>query len=277
MIIYLASYPRSGNNWSVNLIRHSFNIQATTIYKNGTGLNSFDPNLGEEQPLFYNPSKNGIAFFKYQKLVDNCKSILTIDLRNKLADDSAWYFIKTHEFPFETYFKNEYIVHVVRNPAAVFWSYANFKNKENPSCEVFNLNLGEDMFGDWDLHTKSYLDCSNKITSNYCRVRYEDMLNSPISLINAIKGISGLDVINSLDTFPDFNYWQGRDPHVYRSGHNDWVQNLSVVQLTYVWLFHSKTIEALGYGFNDIFITKEKEIRAKELLANAMRNYSFSK
>ena len=56
-------------------------------------------------------------------LINGCDVALTESNRQQWAQEETVFFVKTHELPFERYFEGEAVIHIVRNPVAVFRSY----------------------------------------------------------------------------------------------------------------------------------------------------------
>ena len=161
MIIYIASYPRSGNSLTQKTITTYFERPITALtpkskcaefYANGGA--SFIKNWRYNvQPISGNDkiwqllwNKLNKRIFKiydlnkwialydldvppYSKncrfLLPGCGNVLTPKNRKLLAADlNSHIFIKTHELPFKNYFEGEYVIQPIRHPGADIWSQA---------------------------------------------------------------------------------------------------------------------------------------------------------
>ena len=162
MIIYIASYPRSGNSLTQRTIITYFERPITALnhksrkaefFANGGAYfvknwrYNVQPNSGNKQiwQILWDKLNNRIfkiydlnkwiALYDldvppYNKncryLLPGCKNVLTPKNRKLLAADlNSHIFIKTHELPFKNYFEGEYVIQPIRHPGAVLWSYFN--------------------------------------------------------------------------------------------------------------------------------------------------------
>ena len=166
MIIYIASYPRSGNSLMQRTIITHFERPITALNPNsrraeyyangGEGLiknwrcniqtsnkqgiwQILSNKLNDKIFKRYNLNE-WIALYDlnvppYSKncryLLPGCKNVLTSKNRQLLAADcNSHIFIKTHELPFKEYFDGEYVIQPIRHPGSVIWSYFNLIKTE---------------------------------------------------------------------------------------------------------------------------------------------------
>ena len=206
MIIWLASYPKSGNTWVRSFI--------TTLLYSVDGQNDFS-NLSNIRQF---PDRE---FFK--NYVDDFKNIQEIAknwsvVQSYLNLDGKIKFFKTHHINC-TIDKNAFldlnntigVIHIVRDPRNVVTSIKNhyaFKDINTSKEKLFNENnwIGFEksykaiksnqvptLISSWKNH---YLSWKNK-SNNYLLIKYEDLIQNPHYEFNKIaKYISKIIGIN---------------------------------------------------------------------------------
>ena len=209
MIIWLASYPKSGNTW----IRF-FILSLLTGKKT-------DLNLNHLRAIANYPDKshfNGLIS-DYLNLDEVAKN--WINSQSKINIDKNLRFFKTHNmlgkfknYPFTD--KNNTIatIHIVRDPRNVITSLKNHYNLSNYNDakrflffknQILSLSNQEkekylnkekhplpQFIGSWQTH---YLSWKN-MKMNYLLVKYEDLLNKPIQEFTKISNFIGKIVKN---------------------------------------------------------------------------------
>ncbi len=183
MIIWLASYPKSGNTW-VRMFLNSILFSNNNVDINKNKIRSF--------PLRNDFDTLNINVDNVKEFAENCLNAQ--DLININKDIK---FFKTHNAFWsvgEKAFTNENntlgVLYIVRDPRNVITSLKNHFNKKNyEDCLIFlkdekkaigskKSNNNSDLptiISSWSNHYKSW----KKIKKNYLLVRYEDLLTSP--------------------------------------------------------------------------------------------------
>lgn len=259
MIIYLASFPRSGNTLCRQLIMHYFGRFSTSIYQDQYELISINKpemvpdNTDSRLRIVKNDGEE-----QYRVLIENTHSVLTPEFRQIMASSDEIFFVKTHESPFDTYFEGEYVIRIVRHPAAALWSYYNYRNKiEGEKVDLESVIIGNLPGSEWANHlqwswyTESWLK-AEKILGDQCfRIKYEDLLFEADILINKIQQVTQLPMKKSMGTFPSFEYWRKKSPDFYRSGQTDeWKDKLTHDQIMLIYQYHAETMILEGYSFD---------------------------
>lgn len=278
MLIYVSSYPRSGNSLMQNLIGICFERPITGVETksklihtkytknwryNGQPLSS---DQAELQLLAFNLSKQ---FFKkhnlnkwivlydldvppYTKncrcLLPGCQSVLTPTNRQKLADDENYFFVKTHGIPYEKYFDNEYVIQIVRHPTLVFDSYLYFINGNgNQAMTLDEVITGKVPYGSWSEWHQKWEQAKSSLNGKFLRLRFEDILSDTHKACDQIKALINLDY-NPAKELTSFEELHQRNPNYYRSGKTDGGKKLySPNQMRLIQELHSVTMEQFGY------------------------------
>ena len=182
MIIWLASYPKSGNTW-IRLFLDNLFSSSDKFHIN--------QNLIRQFPLrkhFYGLTKN---INNQNELAKNC-----IDAQLRLNLDGKIKILKTHnalwkfnngEYSFTDEINTIGVIHIVRDPRNIVTSILNYFQKKNYENAIEFMKkdkvIGggdEDaglptIIGSWSNHYKSW----KKFKKNYLLVKYEDLLKDP--------------------------------------------------------------------------------------------------
>ena len=185
MIIWIASYPKSGNT----LVRAI--LSAYFYSKNG----EFDLNLLRNIPQF---PKN--SFFKDINInpfneVDVAKNY--IKAQKKIITKDTVQFLKTHNslctvenHDFTNLSTTIGVIYVIRDPRNVVMSYSNHFNVSIDESYEFMCN-GKDLFST-ELHTRTYVGSYDfnynswkrlNFNNRYLLIKYEDIINDKINVI----------------------------------------------------------------------------------------------
>ena len=201
MIIWLASYPKSGNTW-LRLFLQSLIFNEETLDINNIKIPQF-------------PQK-----FHFDGLVNNFDNLEEvtkqyINAQIKINSDKKIKFFKTHSAYWKAYntrFTDEEntlgIIHIVRDPRNVITSVLNHFNKENhfeafefmndPAKVILNKKYENTklkiIVSSWANHYNSW----KKFKKNNLLVQYEKLLSDPIFEFNKI--------CNFLNKIASFNF-----------------------------------------------------------------------
>ncbi len=160
-IVWLASYPRSGNTYLRTILWQCFQLPSASIYPRDLGGNKeLEKYVGH---IEHGPD-NQIRFD-----------------RKKIP------MLKTHEHSID----NKPAIYVIRDGRAASVSLWEFYNRSLPLEAVIN---GQHRFGTWSDHVKSWNPWERDKT---LLIRYEDMRDNPISTINNIAEFLSIDPIKN--------------------------------------------------------------------------------
>ncbi len=214
MIIWIASYPKSGNTWVRSLI-------SLLLFSKEGKMNNFRPlRMIEQYPtkkFFFDLVKDYDDPIQIQKNWINSQKIINKDKKIR--------FFKTHHL-FCKYGDNAFtddantlgVIHVVRDPRNIISSlrhHWNLKNLDEAKKKIFDEQLMTGfkvktnnaysfpvMISSWANHYNAW----KKIKKNYILIKFEDLINNPkkellkiIKYLNKIKKIEiSEDKINNI-------------------------------------------------------------------------------
>jgi hypothetical protein len=239
MIIWLASYPRSGNTYFRILLHRLYGLETHSVYPpEGTG----------------------------QHVVEDVRKVMALagqpeeecDLQAASAD-SKRFFVKTHGLPAQE--KAPAIV-IVRDGRDALVSYAHFLLKtergvdEYQDMDLFESTLeqiitsdGPYAFGSWSRNVSAWLNRTGRNSV----VRYEDLIQDPVHTVRtAVEGLNveGLNFGGPLNdvAVPSFDALHESVPWFFRKGRiGAWKQDFPVRLRDLFLKHHGDMLTQLGY------------------------------
>jgi hypothetical protein len=199
-IVWLASYPKSGNTW-MRAFLHNYLENASEA----AAINSLDRFFANENmPQWY----QGLS----DKPLDTLSPVEVCALRSRVheriaAANPGTVLVKTHNFqgvfdgyPLHNIDVTAGAIYVVRNPLDLSLSVADhfgfsldeaieFVNSEEAATEADGANMGS-ILGSWSFHVASWTDSASEVVRV---VRYEDMLEKPIKAFSSVLALLGLE------------------------------------------------------------------------------------
>ncbi len=269
-IIWLASYPKSGNTWMRvflhNLLRNP---------KEPAGINSINQFcLGEDDAALYN------SFDPRPLSTLTSEEIMALrpkvhELLTKTFPDSV--FVKTHNLlgeaegaPLVNMACTAGAIYVVRNPMDAVISYAhhfgvgiddaieqlNYPGAGTPTTDL----IARQYYGTWSMHVASWTQVS--FPARHV-VRYEDMIENPLETFRGVAGFLGLDPppdrLQRAVSHSSFEQLQSQEnekgfversqfSRFFRSGRaGQWRAELSEDQIKQIISHHREQMERFGY------------------------------
>ena len=196
MIIWLASYPKSGNTWVRLFLDSLLNSDDNNVDINNIKIRQF--------PLRYDFDGLNVDVDNVQEFVSNC--ILSQD---KINLNNTIKIFKTHNafwkagpYAFTNEINTKGVIHIVRDPRNIITSVKNHFSIEKYS-EAFNFmtnskqSIGSRLDNDdtdlptvlssWSNHYNSW----KKLNKNYLLIKYENLLNNTyIEFLKIVKFMS---------------------------------------------------------------------------------------
>ncbi|HPR05664.1 MAG TPA: sulfotransferase domain-containing protein [Denitromonas sp.] len=195
MIIWLASYPRSGNT----LLR--------TMLKQSMDMDSYSD---EPPPKSIGFSKNIERQFGHLDYAGSWDSFYDL-----ATTSDAIFFVKTHLPPRD----QQPVIHVVRDGRRSIFSYWRYHQSFFPehSGGLWDLVLGADYYGDWSEHYEAWNDGARK----RLLLRYEDLVGAPGDAVSKLVNFIGRNDVSSkwINSFEQLNK---QNPHFFRQGRIEW-------------------------------------------------------
>jgi len=187
MIVWLASYPKSGNTWvRIFISTLLYSSEKTKVDINKQHLKQF-PNRSN----FKNLTNNFLNLDELSKNYISAQDIINLEKGIK--------FYKTHSANWKNFNKNYYftnyenslgVIHIVRDPRNVITSILDYYNKENYQEALnFLIDRGKVVGGtkhesgvptillSWADHYNSW----KVFKKNYLLVKYENLLTDPVN------------------------------------------------------------------------------------------------
>ncbi len=251
-LIYVASYPRSGNTWARNLIWHYLDRYVSSFYDEGGTLNLVINDDGSYGSPFCVYQTRQAPLMLCRTLRNRSGRVFSDQFRRHLAGSLERFFVKTHELPYESYFEGEGVIYLIRHPCAVFWSYYNYIRDHNlPGAAGLTLEdviQGKVDFGSWSEHVERWLAAGRALGDHFVTFRYEDLATQETEFCRVASALSDLPVRAEPDSFPGFEQWRRRAPRLYRSANSqEWRRHFTPAHLDLVQALHGPTMARLGY------------------------------
>ena len=171
MIIWLASYPRSGNTLTRSLLKMSMGLHSYSQHKMVRKITSRDINE-------YGILDHGGSWSNFYSMAHASKET---------------YLIKTHSLPID----NSPVIYIVRDGRLATESYLTQyqdRLKKAPGVDAFlpnyfDLAIGRDYYSDWSNHYHAWV--SNNAKSKVLQLRYEDICEPTTDVLKQIADFVG--------------------------------------------------------------------------------------
>ena len=190
MIIWIASYPKSGNTW----------VRALLSYYYFSKKEDFNFDILKHIPNF-NIGDFVSAATRFKSNIDFADKAL--DIQKFICEKTKMnIFFKTHsclkKIKNQNFTNNDVslgVIYIVRDPRDVITSYKNFENWDYKKTLKFMLNkesylfsnkktqnklgiTGMEMISSWSKNYNSWV--KNKLKIPVCLIKYEDLINNPL-------------------------------------------------------------------------------------------------
>jgi GT2 family glycosyltransferase len=221
MIVWLASYPRSGNTFLRVILYHAFGLQTYSLYGDLLDIGSHSA-TAELVGHAYLPSNWNAA---------------------EASLDKELWLVKTHDVP-PTEDKAIYIIRDGREAAV---SYVNYLHRYvRQDIELLDVIAGAVSFGSWSDHIAAWAPLERKGT---LLLRFEDLVTRPDAYISILADFLEREPITP--SLPTFAQLHTINPSFFPSGKKDtWKSSLSEELHILYWLMHRDAMIRYGYADN---------------------------
>lgn len=218
MIIWIASYPRSGNTFVRLVLHHYFGLQTYSVYDD-----HYD--IGKD--------KRTREIVGHSFLPEGWEPA-------EAASSKELWLVKTHNLPAD----DERAIYIIRDGRDVMVSYQKYlEDFANQRAELFDVIAGFVPFGSWSNHVNEWNPAKRDKT---LLLRYEDLLSSPDASIESIGAFIDIEPISQ--DMPSFAYLHSINPNFFRRGASKyWKDTFSHDHELLFWALHSRTMQNHGY------------------------------
>lgn len=207
-IIWLASYPRSGNTFLRTILWHCFALRSASIYRNDLGGN--------------------LKLEEYTGHIEHGP-----DMQKKLQENGIL-LIKTHDVPKD----NNPAIYVIRDGREACVSLWKFYNEKFPLKSVIE---GQGMFGTWSGHINSW---NPWVRPNTLLLRYEELRDNLPESLKKISQFLEREIIKK--NIPSRDTIAGSDGRWVKTKTN-WKSELYGVNLKRFIQINKETLKKSGY------------------------------
>lgn len=222
MIVWIASYPRSGNTFLRVMLNQIFSLPTYSIH-------------GDQEDIASDPATaNAVG---HQALPDDF-SIAAARSSTEL------YLIKTHEPPPNTADK---AIYLIRNGLSSLISYAHYICDYRPdtdySSALRNILDGRESYGTWSEHLANW-DPQNR--PNTLTLRFEELVENPNDKVDVLADFLNVEPVKP--EIPAFEDLQKVNARMFRKGSSiPNKQDLPESEETRFWIRNYQTMRTLGY------------------------------
>ena len=250
MIIWLASYPRSGNSLCRRVLHKVFDVYTYSKHNSR---------------ILFREGKETNEILGYHRWPEANWS----EAYARMKDAPEVFFVKTHDAPED----DAKAIYIVRDGRAASCSYKQFFNNLHPEADVslWDIIAGFATYGSWGSHLSSW---TPQKRSDTLVVRYEDMMSTPDREVQRIAEFCGMTPVYPWEN--DFDDLHRIHPRFFRRGKTS-VEKQIIPQreLDLFWWLHSHWMLELDY-VQDVpkLQTPEFEL-AQALSADIARKSTF--
>ncbi len=198
MIVWLASYPRSGNT----LLR--------TVLKQSMGLGSYSDEIIRPIVGLTDHAKEWIGDLSFESSWDS--------FYHQASNSKNIFLVKTHLPPRD----NQPVIYVVRDGRMATESYAGYHKSFSPNSKfcpsILELMLGDDYYGDWSSHYRMW---NSRTEGELLLVRFEELVNADRQLLERLRMTVGFEGELKLFENP-MEKLHLENPNFFRSGQTSW-------------------------------------------------------
>ena len=233
MLVWLASYPRSGNGYARSILKSLYGVHSLSIF-----------------------DSDSFAISKY------CKSSILEEQLQEIDDWNEVVFVKTHHLPLNDRHKSIYIVRDGRDSLVSYawfdlkaqkalWVHRTLKllgiQKKSDFRSILQKHIvsEENVFGSWSENVSSWYTRPDTVV-----IKFEDLIIDPVLTIsNAVKALQLPLQENADPKISKFSTLNRQNPTVYRRGLvGSWKEEFPKDLQPLFWQCHMKMMQEMGYS-----------------------------
>lgn len=221
MIVWITSYPRSGNTLLRTMLRRVFELSSYSIY---------------DDRIFLGPGAESYSSVGHQPMEKDWNDFYQVKLKTK-----ELHVIKTHESPLD----DQPAIYVVRNGMAAVDSYQHYRRTfDQKEDRLEDLIIGaRGPFLSWGAHLDAW-DPPRR--ANTLLLKYEDLVGDHEKSLVQITDFLGRKRQNTWSN--DFGAMHRTNPDFFRRGQPGYdAERYSPEQLDLFDLLHGDWLSELGY------------------------------
>lgn len=224
MIIWLASYPRSGNTFLRTTLNSAFGMKSQSMHGDNLDIG------GEE----------GFA-----GIVGHVQGTVSEEDVDRLRRDSEVHLIKTHHSPSHYMDVDDSVIYIVRDGRDAVVSYYHYLKRiaGDRGMSLRDVATGMAGFGLWARHARDWELAQFRKRSVF---RYEDMVKDNSLLIASLAEALGREPVSF--EIPTFETLKGINSDFFRKGKvGSWADELNGTDEKLFWLHNGSMMLRYGY------------------------------
>ncbi len=296
MIVYIATYPRSGNSLVQRIVGGNFRYLITQVK---AGFRSPDAALrllqaAKQAEIVHTPTQDRpwpeevewnqwLALCRLRGeewrriILHSTLDAYTDTFREALAREANVFFVKTHHLPFPRYFEGEFVVQVVRHPGATLWSYFRYlhdfilaRGKDRmfaePPMTLERVIRGDVNFGSWSSYYREWSKADELLGERYLLTPFEELIADQPAFSERLGAWLHLPAVAHGSV--DFEAFRAKFPGKDLRGTSDGYERFYTRgQLDLLWSEHGETALKYGYRHPDFGLgSPDEQIRRLEQL-----------
>jgi hypothetical protein len=221
-MIWLASYPRSGNTLVRSMLKKGWGLETHSFYSD---------------PLFNREDLAELTGHRPNRRIPR-------DMIREAREGQTTLIMKTHRLPHQDFKAGDKAIYIVRDGRAALVSQHHYaRDYDNQSLSLVEVVLGMHHKMLWSQHVQAW---ALSEIPRLLVVRYEDLVSGNLSALAALSALVGRDPTN--DPTMDFEAAKAIEPKFFRSGSDETsTAELKAVCPNVYEMLHGQVAARIGY------------------------------
>jgi FkbM family methyltransferase len=242
-IIWLSSYPRSGNTLLRIILNYNFGLKSYSIYNDNNDIGKHI----EISDIVGHQFMNWSIFFDEQSTLNlKPEDFHKLDPMRYRTNDLK--LIKTHSH-YHDGFTNDKVIYIYRDGRSTLRSYASYKenfvkgNVELQKLLDILVTCGDDLFGNWGDHALSWMEHPSE---KLLMLKFEDVITDYNEALNKIA--SFLEIAPIRTDRISFERLHSINSNFFRKGKkSSWQDLFDDTRHALFWIMNHQTMSLLNY------------------------------